>query len=165
MLRKLCMSAGLLLIISVSVHAQDKVELFGGYSFERFGTSPGRNLNGWEVSGQYKIMSWLGAVADVDGHYALPSSPDTRTVTFMVGPQISFPSRISPFAHVLVGLAHARSTEFTDTSVASAVGGGIDLRLVPFVSWRVFQVDEVFTRVFGGTQNSARVSTGLMVRF
>jgi hypothetical protein len=165
MLRKIYLLTGLLLLFSVSAGAQDRVELFGGYSFEHFGTSPSRNLNGWEVSAQYKVLSWIGAVADIDGHYASPSGLDTRQVNFMVGPQISFPSHISPFAHVLVGIDHTRFGSSADTSVATAVGGGIDWHLVPFISWRVFQIDELYTHVFGGKQNSARVSTGVVIHF
>jgi hypothetical protein len=74
--------------------AQDKVELFGGYSYFRasvqvgvFGPlGPGTpcppncghpstvaqhtNLSGWEFSGQYKPLPFLGAVADFSGPMA-----------------------------------------------------------------------------------------------
>jgi hypothetical protein len=164
MVRRLLVLMGLILFISLSAHAQDRVEVFGGYSFERYGGSPGRNLNGWEISGQYKFSNWIGAVADLDAHYGLPSNIDSRTVNFMVGPQISFPGPISPFVHVLVGIGHIRSGS-ADTSFASAFGGGIDMRVFPALSWRVIQADEVVTRFFGGTQRSARLSTGLVIRF
>jgi hypothetical protein len=57
---------GLSALASPSAHAQDKAELFGGFSYMRFHCS---NLNGWEISGQYKVTDWLGGVADFDGHY------------------------------------------------------------------------------------------------
>ncbi len=164
MVRKLLILMGLVLFISLSAHAQDRVELFGGYSYERYGGSPGRNVNGWEIAGQYKFENWIGAVADLDAHYGLPSNLDNRTVNFMVGPQISFPGPISPFVHVLVGVGHIRSGS-SDTSLATAIGGGIDMRIFPALSWRVIQADEVITRFFGGTQRNARLSTGLVIRF
>ncbi|HVA94975.1 MAG TPA: hypothetical protein VNI36_08745, partial [Candidatus Dormibacteraeota bacterium] len=90
MVRKLLILMGLMLVVSLSARAQDGVEIFGGYSYEHLGSSPGHNLNGWEVAGQYKFLNWIGAVADLDAHYG---SPNDRTVDFMVGPQISLPGR------------------------------------------------------------------------
>src|SRR5260370_31553579 len=73
--------------------AQDKVELFGGYSYLRASVQVGQfgplgpgtpcppncgtpptvpqqvNLNGWAFSLQYKPIPFLGAVADFAGHY------------------------------------------------------------------------------------------------
>lgn len=156
------MLLALIFFISLSAQAQ---EIFGGYSYERFRSSPGSNLNGVEFSGQYKLLGWLGGVADFDTHSGSPSNIDTRTWHFIVGPQISFPARISPFVHVLAGIGHVGAGGVTNTSIATAIGGGIDWRLVPLVSWRVIQVDDVVTRFYSGTQNSARVSTGLVFRF
>ena len=63
MLRKTLLLLGLCALSSLSLQAQDKAEVFGGFSYLRFSSS---NLNGWEVSGQYKFADWLGAVADFD---------------------------------------------------------------------------------------------------
>ena len=98
MIRKLSFLAGLVLLVSLSAGAQgvgDKVEIFGGYSYMHVDTVG--SLNGWELSGQYKINDWLGGVADFDGHYG----DNLAAHTFLFGPQVSFPARISPFAHVL----------------------------------------------------------------
>ena len=162
MARKLSFLLVLVFLTSLSARAQDKFEIFGGYSFER--ASGARNLNGWEASGQYKFRNWLGGVADLDAHYGLPSHLDYRNVSFMVGPQISFPSRISPFAHVLVGIGHIRAGS-SDSSLSTAIGGGVDLRLLPLISWRVIQGDDVVTRYFGGTQHNVRISTGIVFHF
>jgi hypothetical protein len=140
MVRRLSILLGLVFLGSLaalSARAQDKVELFGGYSYERFGSSPGRNLNGAEISAQYKFTDWLGGVADLDAHFGSPSKTDNRTLNVVFGPQISFPGRISPFVHVLAGLGHVREGGGADTSLATAVGGGIDTRLAPVLSWRV----------------------------
>jgi hypothetical protein len=164
MARRLSILLGLIFLISLSARAQDRVELFGGYSFERYGGTPGRNLNGWEIEGQYKLAPWVGLAADLDGQYPLPSQPDARTLHFMVGPQISFPDRISPFLHVLGGLGHLQEGG-AQTSFAGAIGGGIDLGIAPQLSWRMIQADDVVTLFFGGTQHSMRLSTGLVIRF
>jgi hypothetical protein len=164
MLRKLSLLAGVFLVAVLSAQAQkieDKVELFGGYSYMRFDSSPSTNLNGWELSGQYKVANWLGGVADFGGTYGSGASVHT----FLFGPQVSWPKRISPFAHVLLGGAHFSSSGLADTSFSAAIGAGIDSKLAHGISWRVIQGDYLTTRFFGSTQNNARVSTGIVIRF
>lgn len=165
MARRVFILLGVYLLFSISVKAQGGLSLFGGYSYEHLGGSPARNLNGVEIAGQYHFMNWLGAVADLDAQFGLPSQTDGRTLHFMVGPQISFPGRISPFVHALAGIGHASLNGSRDTSVAAAVGAGIDMRVLPLISWRVIQADDVITHFFGGVQHSARISTGLVFRF
>jgi hypothetical protein len=109
---------GLLLAgLATPSKAQDKVELFGGYSYLRasvrvrqFGPlGPGTpcppncgnppaiaqhaNLNGWEFSGQYKLLPFLGAVADFNGSYGTLDGARTHVHTFLIGPQVSFPAK------------------------------------------------------------------------
>jgi hypothetical protein len=164
MARRLLVLLGLFFVFSISARAQG-IDVFGGYSYERLGSSPGRNLNGVEITAQYKLTDWLGVAADLDGHFGLPSQPDGRTLHVMVGPQISFPTRISPFVHVLAGIGHVSDNGSTDTSFAGAIGGGIDMRIAPLISWRIIQGDDIITHHFGGVQHNARVSTGLVFRF
>jgi hypothetical protein len=167
MVRKLSLLVGLIFLVSLTAHAQDagdKVELFGGYSYLRT-DSPSTNLNGWELSGQYKFAPFLGAVADFDGHYGSPFGPSTSFHTFLFGPQISFPARVSPFAHVLFGGAHVESGPFSDTSFAMGIGAGIDARLAGPIHWRVIQGDYLPTW-FGNTrEGNLRLSTGIVLHF
>jgi hypothetical protein len=164
MARRLLLLLGVFFLFSISAKAQT-IGLFGGYTYERLGTSPARNLNGVELAGQYKFASWLSAVADFDGHFGLPSGLDGRTLHFMAGPEISLPGRISPFIHVLGGIGHVYDNGFSSTSFASAFGGGVDWRIAPLLSWRVIQGDDIITHYSGGVQHSARISTGLIIRF
>src|SRR6267378_2120638 len=78
---------------------------------------------------------------------------------------LSWPAPISPFVHVLAGIGRIRTAGISDSSFSAAIGGGFDMHLAPFISWRIFQADDVVTRFFGGTQNNARFSTGLVFRF
>lgn len=165
MLRKVALLLGLIFLASFSAEAQDKVELFGGYTYMRADNSPSFNLNGWEFSGQYKFYDWLGAVADFDGHYGSPFGPTTSVNTFLFGPQVSFPARVSPFAHVLLGGAHTSTAGFSDSSFSGAIGGGIDTRLVHGIYWRIFQADYLMTHFSGNRQDNARLSTGIVFRF
>ena len=52
----------------------------------------------------------------------------------------------------------------SDTSFASALGGGIDYRLIHGIGWRV-QADMLQTRFFSNTQNNFRLSTGIVLHF
>lgn len=166
MLRRFLLIAGLLvLVFPVSARAQDTVELFGGYSYMHVDTAPAFSSNGWEISGQYKFNPWLGGIVDLDGHYGSLRGLSSSTHTFLFGPQISWPARVSPFAHLLIGGAHTSLGGVGDTSFAMALGAGIDSRLVPGVYWRVFQADYIPTHFFGRTQNNVRVSTGIVFRF
>jgi opacity protein-like surface antigen len=167
MVRKLTLLLGLFFLVAISAHAQDsdKVQLFGGYSYMHFDSPRSVSLNGWELSGQYKFTDWLGGVADFDGHYGSQFGIGESVHTFLVGPQVSFPARISPFAHVLIGGAHFSSDVASDTSFATAIGAGFDTKIRDNLSWRIFQADYVYTHFFGGTQNNVRVSTGIVFRF
>lgn len=167
MLRSLSFSFALVLLVSFSARAQglgDKVELFGGYSYMRT-ASPSFNLNGWELAGQYKVTDWLGGVADFDGHYGSPNGFSTSLHTFLFGPEVSWPARVSPFAHVLFGGAHVSSGGFSDTSFAMAVGAGIDTRLIHGIYWRIIQGEYLPTFFGNSRENNARLSTGIVVRF
>lgn len=157
---------GLFLLASLSSQAQDKVELFGGYSYMRLRNSPSANLNGWEIAGQYKFTDWLGGVADFDGHYGSSNGIGTSTYTYLFGPQISLPSRVSPFARLLLGGAHISQASFGSSSFSMALGGGIDIGLFhEQFYWRVIQTDYLMTQFGGHAQNNFRASTGIVIRF
>lgn len=184
--------------MAIPCQAQDKVELFGGYSYFRAsievgqtgplgpgtpcppncGTPPhvaqNANLNGWEFSGQYKFLPFFGGVVDFNGTYGKLDGAATREHTYLIGPQVSFPFSISPFAHALIGLARESQDPFlrggfndlgASTSWASAVGGGLDWSIAPFVKVRAFQLDYIHTHLHGASQNQPRVSAGVVFHF
>jgi hypothetical protein len=194
---KLLLVAFVALSVTTTCRAQDKVELYGGYSYFRASIveqpfsgatslatiSEKTNLNGWEFSGQYKFLPFLGGVADFNGTYGTLRGAGTREHTFLFGPQISLPAKVSPFAHALFGVAkESQDTLFNNcpggipnctgvnslgsgTSFASAFGGGIDIKTISFVSIRLIQVDYVRTQLHGGAQNQPRVSAGVVIHF
>ena len=168
MLRKLVLLLLTGCFFSLSAHAQsvtDQIEVFGGYSFMHYDSSPSFNTNGWELSGQYKLKPWLGAVIDVDGHYGNFEGVNSVLHDYLVGPQVSFPARVSPFAHVLVGGGHFGANGASDTSGAYGFGFGIDTSVAPQFAWRIVQVDVVHTHLFDQAENNARVSTGIVIHF
>ena len=167
MVRKLSFLLGLLFFVPFTAHAQlgglsDKVELFGGYTFMHNENRPDANLNGWELAGQYKFTNWLGIVADFDGHYG----SSTSKYNYLFGPQISFPARVSPFIHFLIGGSHEHVNGVgSDSSFAAALGAGIDTKLSGPLYWRIIQGDWIHTSQFGGSQNNGRLSTGIVIKF
>jgi hypothetical protein len=168
MLRKVCFLAVMALCFSLSSRAQgvtDKLEVFGGYSYMHEGTKPSFNTNGWEASGQYKLKHWLGAVADVDGHYGTFEGVKTTTYNFLAGPQVSWTARVAPFAHVLVGGTQIKGAGQSSTSVSWGFGFGIDKKVAPQLSWRIVQFDVLHTHVFNTNEENARISTGIVIHF
>jgi len=185
--------------MSTITRAQDKVELFGGYSYFRASIREGQNnpcldncpiqtfptsqvnLNGWQFSTQYKFLPFFGGVADFNGTYGKLHNASTREHTYLLGPQISLPTKFSPFAHVLFGFARESQDAFgvcpaltqaacqfslgSDTSWASALGGGLDWDVAPFVALRVLQIDSTRTHLHGTSQNQPRVSAGIVFHF
>ena len=187
--------------------AQDHIIVFGGYSYLRppvtaaesfFCTAPvcpllpvtpfnvtnARNLNGFELSGTYRFLPFLGITADFSGHYGstLNHSPSSvHQYTGLAGPEVALPSRVSPFAHVLFGGTHQTLTAGAITPVtnegyygvvpntvhsfATAIGGGIDLQLIHHVWVRPIQIDYLLTRLHSSTQNQPRISAGLVLHF
>ena len=134
---------------SLSAQEQDKVELFGGYSYMRFA---GTNLNGWEASGQYKFLDWLGGVADFDGHYGSFDGIGTSTHTFLFGPQISRPSRVSPFGHLLMTTRVKKKTGQS----AARKGSALDLVAIGrrIRELRGFDIEQAeFARTLGISQS------------
>ena len=170
MLKKFAMLFGLILAFSLAAHAQDsdKIQVFGGYSYLRLDSTPTTNTNGFLFSGEYKINHWLGAAGEFGGEYG----SGLHLYTYLFGPQISANyGRFSPFAHVLLGGAHANlsGSGSSNNSFSMAVGAGLDAKLVHGVYWRVFEGDYVPTFYsplsFSGTQSNARFSTGIVIKF
>ncbi len=161
--------------------------VFVGYSFENASSSALNldlsrpNLQGWEASLEGKVFPLLGIVADFTGHYGSegfafypPGGPGPINVNVtgheeevLFGPRFSVPvRRFRPFAELEFGIGHINTTGGygSDTSFATAVGGGLDYRIIRPVAWR-FEGDYVSTRFFHTSQNNVRLSTGIVFRF
>jgi hypothetical protein len=160
---------------------------FFGYSYYNTAVSSidRANSNGWEASVEGKIIPFLGIVADVDRHYGSQNFPffcpacpvgvplggavnaSFTEENFLFGPRVSVSvAKFRPFAEALFGGAHVNANNGvgSDTSFATAIGGGLDYKIIRPVAWR-FQGDYVQTRLFGATQNNVRISTGIVLRF
>jgi hypothetical protein len=177
---------------AVPSHAQS-IELFGGYSFVRapvtfVQTTPlcpvfdcpaasnkqTLNLNGFEVGGALKVLGPLAIAADFSDTSGSFQGADVHLKTYLFGPQLRFPGPVSPFAHFLLGGAHESigtgttpvfTSGPTQNAFATAVGVGIDLKVLPLLSIRPIQFDYLLTRFNSSTQNQPRVSAGIVLRF
>ncbi len=162
--------------------------VFFGYSYYNTDLSSidRASTNGFEASFEGKVIPFLGFVADFDSHYGSQNFPTCPVVpagtgaggcssfnanvtehNFLFGPRVSFSvGKFRPFAEALFGGAHVNVNNGvgSDTSFATALGGGLDYKIIRPLAWR-FQGDYVQTRFFGATQNNVRVSTGIVLRF
>jgi len=154
-MRKLLFFASLMLLVPMVALAQaeyPKAEVFGGYSY--FRADPDEmNLHGWNASVTANLTEWFGVEGDFAGHYGSPSiygfeipyvDIDVKSHTFMVGPKLTYRSgSIAPFAHFLIGAARASTGAYgyslSDTALAAAMGGGIDINLSESVAIRAIQ--------------------------
>ena len=175
LVKKALIVVGYLDLSLSSTQAQvPKGNIFFGYSYlsADLVSSNRTSLNGWNGSLEGKIFPFIGIVADLSGHYGsteLPLGPsfhsDATLYHFLFGPRLSVSvGNVTPFAHVLVGASHADIGGDTDTSFSTAIGGGLDYKLIPAVAAR-FQADYLRTGFFSDTQNNIRISTGIVLRF
>lgn len=191
MRKRLLILAGLCLCFLCADTAHAQVQIFGGYSYVRptitiqqpaitcpigmtcppTSATTHPNLNGWEVSGTYNMFKVLGLTADFGGNYGTIQGSPLHVNTYLFGPQIHFPGPVSPFAHVLIGEAHetvggnGAVLASSDNAFATAVGGGIDIKAVPFISLRLIQIDYLVTHFGSRTQNQPRASAGIVIHF
>ena len=173
----------LLLFATVASAQIPSGNIFFGYSYYNTDLSSNVNrtsANGWEASVEGKIIPFLGIVADFDAHYGSQNfvsvcafggvcsvNANFTEDNYLFGPRVSISvAKIRPFAEVLIGAAHVNVNNGfgSDTSFADAIGGGIDYKIFHLLAWRL-EGDYVGTRLLGATQNNARISTGIVVRF
>lgn len=167
--------------------------LYQGLQLDPISPPLRRSLNGWNASLEAKVLPILGIVADFSGHYGngtidlscsqytvpscFASNANVGLYTFSAGPQVSLRLRkIEPYAHALFGADVLKISNvfgsFHETSFADVLGGGIDFLLIQGIAWRA-EADVIQTRfslssggvVTQNSQNSLRLSTGLMFRF
>lgn len=153
--------------------------IYLGYSYYSTDMTGNRgSLNGWEASLEGKLFPFIGIVADFNGDYGslkfpvfcgpgvCPVDASAHILNVLFGPRVSFSvGKFRPFAEVEIGASHATTHGFgSDSSFATAVGGGLDYRLIHFVAWRI-EGDYLHSSLFNGSQGNARISTGIAVHF
>ena len=185
-MRKMAVTAFFILSVAGFTAAQIPTSgnVFFGYSYYNSSISGQRSsLNGWEGSVEGKVLPFIGIVGDFSGYdgsqnvmnCAVPvgSAPGACIIStnftehnYLFGPRASISvGKIRPFAELLVGAGHIHvNGGGSDTSFATAVGGGIDYKLMRVLAWRL-QGDYIHTSLFNVAQNNVRISTGIVLRF
>lgn len=182
MRKLLFVACGIVFLIGVGSAQVPSGNAFFGYSYYNSTNlfSPLFNratTNGWEASVEGKILPFVGVVADFDGHFGSQSVSTcgqgcgefrsaVSQYNYLLGPRVSVSlANIRPFAEVLIGGGHVNVHLLSsDNSFVTAVGGGLDYKIMRLLAWRV-QADYVYTHFFNTKQNNVRVSTGIVLRF
>jgi hypothetical protein len=151
-------------VCSFTAAAQEhpRGELFGGYQFTHF--EPDVNANGWNASITGNLNNWFGVAADFSGAY----KNGGKFHTYMAGPVFSIrkSEAVTPFAHLLIGGATASGGGISTSGFATAIGGGLDVKVNQHIAVRLVQADWLLFRSGGETdKKNARVSAGLVFRF
>lgn len=162
------LSLMLMVLFAVSAMAQDRGNVFGGYSLNR---SQGENDHGWNAAVTFKVKGAFGVKVDTDGHYNSLSIGGTtyrfKAHRFMGGAELAGESGIGRgFVHVLAGVQNERVTNFGSVnSFVFGLGGGFDLKASDRLSFRLAQVDWLRARNNGLNDDNLRFSTGVVVKF
>lgn len=156
----LCITLAIV-IVAVPAMAQDeysKVDVSGGFSLLRAkaegetelgNVSVWTNLYGWQASVAYNLNPNFAIEGDISGQYDSPVS----NYFFLGGPKYIFTrNRVAPFAHFLIGITHT-GVDIPDVTVLDndnltlCMGGGLDVRVSPWLSVRPFQIDYITVKL------------------
>ena len=191
---KRLLSLCVLLVFPALASAQlvPHVALFGGYTYVRAkfnssytgpGPGPGFSLNGWNGSLEVKPLPLVGFVADVSRQYGSPLGIRENQVSFLFGPQISVPGfkNVIPYAHAMAGVVHGTNdiqisacipevtcppnSILTGNAFATAVGGGVDIKLKGPIWVRAIQIDWLHANLDPDHHTQLRLATGIVIRF
>ena len=178
-----------------------KFEFFGGYSHNFVNTDSideREGFPGFETAATANLSRYFGLKFDFSAHFKDRSIPlftiqggsgsldiDSQVYNFLGGVQLkdnATDSTFKPFAHALVGAAHARNKlnfnpagcvavfpspcvnqTVSETGFAGAFGGGLDIRVNDRIDVRAIQIDYNPTRLFDSTQHNFRIGVGIVI--
>jgi hypothetical protein len=166
------LASGLLLVLVLSLpsFAQEvtpKAEVFGGFSLLNSDAGTSReSLWGWQGAVNGNLSRSVGLVADFGGQYKNVAGVGLNYHQFTFGPRVFVRGeKVTPFFHFLGGAARASAAGFSDTGLALAVGGGLDLNVSDRFAVRVPQFDWTPTKFSGAWSTSeVRLGFGIVVR-
>lgn len=126
-------------------------------------------LNGWNAAVHIHMRPFLGAEGDV-AHYGLGANATVpQTTSYLFGPRVTVKALgVALFAHGLVGGEHSANSAGVNVNggnFAYALGGGVDLPLLPFFAWRVGADRMTAPNLSPSTGQKYRFNTGLVLRF
>jgi hypothetical protein len=136
-----------------------------------------------DISGAYRNKQFSETIGTGTTSNTLSFRTRNSVYNFLGGVQIkdnSSESNVKPFAHILAGAGHVRTKvtnvncsnaavtncssladSFSDTGLAGAIGGGLDVRVGNRIDIRVIQVDYNPIRIDGSTDHNFRIGAGI----
>ena len=148
-------------------------DLAAGYEFVHFSSAPfSASLSGLHTSMAYSLNDWFaleGSIVAAFGGDIFGPGETAKYALLTGGGRIYWnrePRRWSPWAHVLVGVAHV-NPQVADSSrngFAFQAGGGADYFFNPRLSFRG-EADYVLTRLYSGNQNNFQIGVGFVLHF
>jgi len=169
-MKKLMLAALAFSLVTPAATGQDfpKAELAIGYSMIDVVKGPSEIANGGNGSIAFNFNPWLGAIGDL-GVYS--ASPSLIAIMYTAGPRLSYRhwARLTPFAQVLFGGAHASSSASNYTGATNAfalgAGGGADFLLDRSARFVLRPQLEYFAfGTIGSTTDTIRLSVGIVFR-
>lgn len=172
-------AATILLASAVPAAAQQpeaRADLFGGYSMYR---SEGESFHGLGASLGLSLGGPFSLVVDASRHTKTVEGADAKIEFLMGGGRLNFRGQnMNLFVQGLVGVARGSvgidvlgvAIEESDTDLAGALGGGVDVRLTDSLALRA-QADYTIIRVSeegfqdAETVKDPRLSLGVVLRF
>lgn len=162
-----------MLIFAAFCAAQDsekKSEVYVGYAYAKtdFSVPGSQNVNGFDTAYTIYPSKYVGLT--VDGGATWDHRSDLSQYSVMAGPRVRIPGVVSPFAQVLVGYSNTElrvnNTLQSGDGGSVAIGGGVDIRLTPAISFRPAQVDYMSLKFTPGKHLSwVRYTGGFVLRF
>ena len=156
------------------------------YHWVRSNSAPGDcgcfGLNGGAISGSWNLNGRWSAVAEIGAEHAgnvLSTGGSLTLTSYLGGARYRFPQpwresvhAPQPFAHLLLGAAHAGGTVAGSGdgayAFATRVGGGVDVPLNSHFAVRIVQIDYYLTKALNATnnhQNNLLVGAGFVFRW
>lgn len=137
-----------------------------------------------DVSGTYNNKNFAFAVPVTGGTGNVSFDADSSLYNFLGGIQIkdnASTARLKPFAHILAGAGHGRvkvsnvscditvdctgfSGTTSETGLAGAFGGGLDVKLTDRIDLRAIQVDYNPIKFDNATTHNVRIGIGLVFK-
>ena len=124
---------------------------------------------GWNGALHIHLRPFLGVEGDVAQYGWGAQSNVPHSTTVMFGPRFTVGGAgIHVFVHGLAGIEHvnnANTSPTTGTQMSVAAGGGLDLPIAPFFSWRIMADYVAGSGDAPYASSHNRVSTGVAFHF
>lgn len=166
----------------------NKNEFYVGYSNQQVDDGQRNTFNGFEGSYVRNFSRYAGVKANFSAAYkndtfttsAVQPIREAKQSVYNIlgGLQIkdnASSKRLQTFAHLLVGVGHNRvrtncptctipTFKVSDSGIAGAIGGGLDIKLSDKVNFRAIQIDYNPMRVNNTTYNNVRFGIGIVFK-